>query len=246
MVDEVEEIERERTDNDDALQKAIQICTDYLQKIETQAATTQPEINPEDIVLQYIQNELCVSNEEEIHNLSIMVHENFTQTDKNLFLSFAEGLNFTFNKTFGIRSTDNDIRISYYFYNVFVTHFIDYFINYVDGLQKINESYKDDIPNYQEVSFKYFRDKHNNKSDTIQTSVSDYLDYLIEYCIFPEMYFEIALLGSPGNTVLSTLYIESANSRIIYDSDFFKLKVNRILFSNIKEVLLDRLLNILC
>ena len=245
MVDEVEEIMNERTDNDDAVQKMVQICTEYLQKIEIQAATTQPDINADDIVLQYIQNELGINDEEEIHNLSIMINDKLTQIDKNLLLSFTEGLNITFNKTFGINLVDNDIRLSYYLYTVLVTHFVDYFVNYIDGLQKININYKDDIPNFQEVSFKYFKDKYKNDSESVQSIVSDYLDYVIEYCIFPEMYFELSLLGSPGNQVLSCLYIETANFRVTYDSDFFKLKISKILSSNIKEALITKLVDIL-
>ena len=245
MVDEVEEIMNERTDNNDAVQKMVQICTEYLQKIEIQAATTQPDINADDIVLQYIQNELGINNEEEIHNLTIMINDNLTQIDKNLLLSFTDGLNITFNKTFGVNLTDNDIRLSYYLYIVLVTQFINYFVNYVDGLQKININYKEDIPNFQEVSFKYFKDKYKKDSESIQSDITDYLDYIIEYCIFPEMYFELALLGSPGNQVLSCLYLESANGRVTYDSDFFKLKISKILSSNIKEVLIERLINIL-
>lgn len=245
MVDEYEEYEQERTDNNDLVQKLIEICSEYLQKIEIQTATLQPELEPDDIILKYITNELRVDNEEELHNLSIMIDDRLTETDKNLLSSFTDGLKYIFYKTFGMNIYDNDIRLSWYTYTVFVTHFVDYFVDYIDGLQKVDVDYQDDIPNFQEVSFKYFREKYKNNSEITMSMVSEYLDYVAEYCIFPEMYYDLALLGSPGNIILSCLYTESTNGRITYDSDFFKLKIGKILSSDIKESIVPRLYDIL-
>ena len=236
--------ESERTDSNDITMKVITICKEYLEKIEYQAATTQPDINPDDIVLQYIKNELGIDNEEKIHDHSILIDDSLTELDKNLLSSFKDGLNFIFNKAYGISIYDNDIRLSYYTYLVLTIKFIDYFVDYIDGLQQIDAKYQDDIPNFQEVSFKYFQGKHNNETDKLEL-ISNYIDYIIEYCIFPDLYYEIALLGSPGNEILSCLYLESSNGRIEYDSDFFKLKIGKIISSNIKEALLPRIYDIL-
>ena len=235
----------ERTDNTDITQKLVEVCTEYLQKIEIQTASTQPDFEPNDIVKEYIEKELGISDEEEIHNLTIMVDERLTEIDKNLLSSFTDGLKIIFNKSYGINIYDNDIRLSYYTYSVFMTHFIDYFLNYVDGLQQLDIDYKDDIPNFQEVSYKYFKEKYKSNAENSMSLISEYIDYIAEYCIFPEFYYELALLGSPGNEILSCLYLESTNGRIAYDADFFRLKFNKILSSNIKESIVSKLYELL-
>lgn len=243
---EVEELQNEKTDNNDAVQQLVETCTEYLQKIETQMGTIQPDIEPEDLVLKYINKELGITNEEKIHDLSILIEDGFTEIDKNLLSSFTEGLNIIFDKTFGINIYDNDIRLSWYTYSVLCVHFIDYFVDYVDGLQQVDIDYKDDIPNFEELSFKYFRKKYNNDNSEITLNmISEYLDYVAEYCIIPELYYDIAILGSPGNIILSCLYLESANTRISYDSDFFKLKIKKILSSSIKDNIVTKLYDIL-
>ena len=124
----------------------------------------------------------------------------------------------------------------------------DYFTQYVLGLQKIDEDFVEDIPNWNELSFKYYIEKINHiplNDNTKPQIVTDYLGYVLEYGLIAESYIDVALLESEGNVELSTLYIESANYRLTYDNSFFNLKLKKIFSSDIEDVVISKLISIL-
>ena len=71
--------------------------------------------------------------------------------------------------------------------------------------------------------------------------ISEYLKYILELGIKPELYFQIALMESEGDVYLSNLYIETVNDRVSYDSEFFNLKIQKLLQCIESDVIITRL-----
>ena len=148
---------------------------------------------------------------------------------------FLDAMNYTFDMNFGVRIVEGaNSGMLYSIYKIFITHFSDFFLNYVCGLQKLGPEFEEDIPNWAELSFEHYNKIAGDKSPTISYAlVKSYIDYIIEDGLFGEYYFEICQLESSGNNDLSDLVVASANYRIKYDNDFFALKLGKILTSNI-------------
>ena len=93
--------------------------------------------------------------------------------------------------------------------------------------------YEEDIPNWNELSFEYFKKKIGDESPISVQQIYEYIDYIGDVGIIPEFLFEISLLESEGNVMLTDLLVESTNDRIYYDKEFICLKLKKILSSDI-------------
>ena len=204
---------------------------EYKNNIKLQAATLQPAVNPKDFIEDFVYNELGLNTIGGIDDLSIMVDPDLEELDKLKLQTMIDDMNETFESTFGMSFKDPDIQLCYYLYQVLVTRFNEYFMNYVVGLQELTPDYQDDIPEYAELSLKYFMKKINEDKLNFKIA-ADYINYIADRGIKPDFYFEIALLGSPGNEVLSKLYLESSNERMNIDFEFFSIKFCKLVSSS--------------
>ena len=213
-----------------------------------QCATINPGIDNTDYFQVFVKEYLRLPDHEDLEDCTIYVDEKLTEKDREKIHEFCTRVSNIYAETFGINLLEGNIYQLYCIYKIFVLNFSDYFATYVLGLQKIDEDFVEDIPNWNELSFKYYVEKinHTPVNDYTKTQiVTDYLSYVLEYGLVGEAYIDVALLESAGNVDLSALYIESANYRLTYDNTFFNLKLKKILSSDIEDVIISKLVTIL-
>ena len=228
------------------LQENDGVFTEYLTNIQNQCATVTPDIEPTDFIKEFVISFLNLPDLSGLEDRSILVDDRLSQLDHNYLRLFTANLDRIFDTTFGITLHDSDIYIHYCLYQMLVTKFADYFLTYLNGLQKLDEDYAEDIENWNELSFEYFRKKIGDESPISVQIVKDYIHYICESGIIPEYFFEICLLESEGNVELSTLFLESSNNRIDFDDTFFILKLSKILtFDIIEDTIADKFLDIM-
>lgn len=204
---------------------------EYKNNIQLQAASLQPVVDPKDFIEDFVFNELGLNSMGGIEDLSIMVDPDLGELDRMKLDKLVEDMNEVFDSTFGISFEEPDMQLCYYLYQVLVTHFNEYFMNYIVGLQNLTPDYESDIPNYNELSLKYFMKKINEPKLNIKVA-TDYINYIADQGVEPNFYFDISLLGSPGNETLSKLYIEHTNDRMSIDSEFFTTKFRKLISSS--------------
>ena len=213
-----------------------------------QCATINPGIDNTDYFQIFVKEYLRLPDHEDLEDCTIYVDERLTEKDREKIHEFCAEVSNIYSNSFGIDLPEGNIYQLYCIYKIFVLNICDYFIQYVLGLQKIDEDFVEDIPNWNELSFKYYVEKINHiplNDNTKPQIVTDYLGYVLEYGLIAESYIDVALLESEGNVELSTLYIESANYRLTYDNAFFNLKLKKIFSSDIEDVVISKLISIL-
>jgi hypothetical protein len=235
------------SENPDQLQDENDgIFNEYLTNIYGQCATVTPELEPVDYIKEFIINFLNLPNLDNLEDRSILIDDRLTNIDRDYLRLLSMNLNKFFEQCFGVEFIDGDIYLYYCLYQILVTNFADYFSNYLQGLQKMDSDYEEDIPNWKELSFEYFRKKIGDESPISIQVVNEYIDYICEQGIIADYFFELCLLESEGNVALSALYIESANNRIDYDSNFFSIKISKLLsFDVIKNRITNTFINII-
>ena len=235
----------EKSSDQQILDEINEVIEEYRNNIRDQAASIQPTLYQNDYIEDFIKKELAIDDIESVNDLSIMINPDLTQFDKMKLDYFVNYINAIFNETFGIFLREPDISLCYGLYKVFITELSNYFLNYIVGLQKLSSDYSEGIPNYNELNIKYFMKLEKVEKINYKV-VSDYIYYIAEQGIIPEYYFEITLLGSPGNELLSKLYLEHTNDRVSFDFEFFLLKISKILSTSeeIQTNVVSRLIDI--
>ena len=228
------------------LQENDNVFLEYLTNIKNQCATVTPDIEPTDFIKEFVISFLNLPNLNGLEDRSILIDDRLSDIDHKYLRLLCANLDSIFDTTFGITLHNNDIYVRYCLYQVLITKFSDYFLTYLNGLQKLDEDFAEDIENWNELSFEYFRKKIGDESPISIQLVKDYIHYICENGIIPEYFFEICLLESEGNIELSTLYLEFANNRIDFDDDFFILKLGKILsFDIIEDTISDKFIDII-
>lgn len=219
-----------------------------IDSLSQQCASINPGIDNTDYFQVFVKEYLMLPDHEDLEDCTIYVDEKLTEKDKEKIHEFCAKVSNIYSETFGINLPEGNIYQLYCIYKIFVLNIVDYFVTYVLGLQKIDEDFVEDIPNWNELSFKYYVEKINHtpvNENTKPQIVMDYLGYVLEYGLFAEAYIDVALLESAGNVDLSALYIESANYRLTYDSSFFNLKLKKIFSSDVEDIVISKLITIL-
>jgi len=228
----------EQTDN-----LNMNMLGDILDLINQQTATVEPETNPIDNVAFFINKFLNLPDTQSLEDRSIYINPDLTDFDREYLSVFTTQLGYYLSRNLGIDFADGDIYLYYAVYKIFVTRFIDYFVYYLNGLQQLDYEFVDDIPNYQELHFETFRKKNNGLA--LHQSVSEYIDFILEYGLCFGNWFEIILLESNGNVEASALYTEQVNYRLVLDDKFLEIKLNKIVSSlNIKNVIISRFIEV--
>lgn len=171
------------------------------------------------------------------------------QTNREDLFNICSMINNIFETSWGIRLRDEDIYYLYSLYTVLILKFSEYFVYFVNGLQKLNEEFVEDLPNYNEYTFNYFihnvssiKKENLEKNENLKIPIiKEYVNYIIELGIKTELYFEICLQESEGNVMLSYLYSESVNGNISYDEEFFNMKIQKLLELPESEPIFSRL-----
>lgn len=219
-----------------------------IDNISQQCATINPGIDNTDYFQVFVKEYLRLPDHEDLEDCSIYVDERLTETDRGKINEFCIKMIDIFNSSFGINLPEGNIYQLYCIYKIFVLNIVDYFTIYILGLQKIDEDFVEDIPNWNELSFKYYVEKINTlnvNNDTKPQIVDEYINYILEYGLVPEAYLDVILLESAGNVEVSALYIESSNYRLTYDNSFFNLKLKKIFSSDIEDFITSKLINLL-
>lgn len=211
-----------------------QVIQEYIDSIRSQAESTIRKPYEDDYVELFTTGFLRIPVEE-FYDSAYVTDDKVNRNDIEYVKMFLDAMNYTFDINFGVRIVEGaNSGMLYSMYKIFITHFADFFLNYVCGLQKLGPEFEEDIPNWAELSFEHYKKIAGDKSPTISYAlVKSYIDYIIEDGLFGEYYFEICQLESSGNNDLSDLVVASTNYRIKYDNDFFALKLGKILTSNI-------------
>ena len=225
------------------------LLTDFCDKIRNQLSVLLIQTDPVDQIAECLKGFFNYNTIDSLETRDIYVAENMDEKNKEDLLKFSNTLNQYFDSYWGIRTTEPDIFIYYCLYTTLFTKFIDYFIYFINGLQKLDEDYVEDLPNYEEYTFTYYLNHYSryNREDITRNDslkfplISDYINYIIELGIKPELYFQIALMESEGDVMLSNLFMETANNRIIYDSEFFNLKIKKLSETPEFELIINQL-----
>lgn len=215
------------------------IFQDYLTYINSQLSSVNRSMNETDYLTKFYTEFLNQKSMDSVFDRSIMIDPNLTDYDKEALRTMRDKLNQMFTNNLGLTFLNGNVSIYYTIYDIFVLHFVMYFVMYLNGLQKLDESYADDIPNWKDLSYLAFLDKKNGtttlsakgaKAPFTPQDVNDYLTFILQDGIVPECYFEIIMLESSSYS-LDELVTESVNQRIDYDYEFFRLKLEKILSS---------------
>lgn len=231
-------------------QEGNELILDYLERIKFQLNTVNRKIAEDDILFAFFVGFLNLSNVDEILDRSILISDSLNEYEHSAMREFFGRVNNMLDTSWGISIIEPDPAITYYIYQTLVTKFTDYFLNYVNGLQKLDVLNEEDIENWNELRFETFKQKNNVVIDedhplTIPL-VTEYLDTIVVPHLLPELYYEIGLLGSEGNTLLSDLVVETVNQRLSYDREFIRFKIERILSSeDIRHTVINRMIDIL-
>lgn len=223
---------------------------DIIRNIKMQCAVTNPGIDPTDFFQVFVKEYLRLPDHEDLEDCTIYVDDRLSEEDRKKIHEFCAEVSNIYTNSFGLTLSDEaNIYQLYCVYKIFVLHVADYFVSYILGLQKIDEDFVEDIPNWNELSYRYFLEKINHiqiSENTKPLIVENYLGYVLEYGLVAEAYIDVALLESEGNVDLSTLYIESSNYRLTYDYTFFNLKLKKIFTSDVtSSVVINKLISLL-
>lgn len=219
-----------------------------ISSIAQQCGSINPGIDQIDFFQVFIKEYLNLPDHDDLEDCTIYVDDRLIGEDISKIHEFVSDIIIIFANSFGINLPDGNIYQLYCIYKIFVLNVCDYFILYVLGLQKIDEDFVEDIPNWSELSFEYYLKKINHIPYTDNSKpqiIINYLGYVLEYGLFSNSYLDVALLESSGNVDLSALYIESANYRLTYDEAFFNFKLKKLLSSDIEDVIVSKLTTLL-
>lgn len=243
------EIDEYGASEDQYIQENNELIGDFLNRLQYQLSRINKPITEEDYYVKFVAQFLNIPDMNPVYDRSILIDSRINSYEKEAFREFIFTLNRYIENSLGIEFSEVDVCITYYVYRVLVVNFIEYFLEYIDGLQKVDINWDEDIENWDQVSFTAFRKKREIPLDTPITIqlVSDYLDYVIFDCLIPEHYFEVCLLGSEGNVELSELVVESVNQRISYDSEFIRMRFEKIFSSEneIRDTIVNGMVSIL-
>lgn len=241
-------IDMENTSEDElqVLDQTDQLFNMYVDSITAQCGSINPSLMPDDIMARFYTDFLKQGDLRTLEDRSIIIDENLPRLDKDLLNIFKEKLITIYENTLGIYCPNVDIFHLYCLYQVFVIHFADYFITYLSGLQKLDSDFDEDIPNWNELSLENYRKKIGDESPISVNTIYDYIDYIVENGIYPDAFIDVCLYESSGNVALSELILESSSNNIQFDDNFFKLKISKILLSDIiKNYIANKLIMIL-
>lgn len=245
-----EEQEREVRDN---------LITNFHDELQRQIATIDIPDEEDDKIVNFINNYFNYQINDDLESREIYVDE-VMKTDpynRDDLFKICDMINNFFDSYWGIRLADNDIYHLHNLYKVMVLNFKEYFIYYINGIQVINRDpdllaqFCEDVPNFAEYSYDYYlehvssiKKEQISENDALKIPViKNYINYILELGVNPELYFEIALQESEGDVTLSDLYVESVNNGIVYDNEFINLKFKRLLELESCDSIVSRLID---
>ena len=240
---EIDENPSKKNEEDSVKQS---IYNDLLIGINKQLESTSVQVEPVNIFELFVCNIFGFDDASCIEDSSIFIDGRISQFDRFILSSFVTEVTNLFDSTFGINVTEPNISIIYSLYKSVCLNVTDIFTYYLCGLSKLDIGYKEEIPNYEELSYEYYVNKlYKDDSKDVYSKVRGYVDYIISNYIITNNYFEIALLESSGNIDLSNIFIEQSNFRITYDDPFFVKKVSKILSSeDVIDTVVDKFIDI--
>lgn len=215
-----------------ALAVSLTTVREYLDKIDNQTKKYETDLDNEDIFTHFMTDIIKIDNDSEIEDSYIYIDPKLDDITKDCLKYFEEELIDIIDDNIGIQFTEPHLFLLKSIYEIFCCKSIDYFIYFINGLQKIDSSFMDIAPNYEEYTYKYYISKFGKKESEYQ-NVWDYIQYVLTLPLSFEFYISVALLEAEGDVALSTIYIEIANYRILTDDTFIFNKIKNIILSPI-------------
>ena len=233
MIDNVDELNG-TYNYEQALSVSLTTVKEYIDKIDNQTKKYETELDTEDIFMRFMTDIIKVSDESEIEDSSIYINPKLDDITKDCLKYFEEELSDIIDNNLGIQFTEPYLYLFKSVYDVFSYKSIDYFIYFINGLQKIDNSFADIAPNYNEYTFDYFIEK-NGKKESVYQNIQDYIQYIMSLPLSFEFYISVALLEAEGDVALSTIYVEISNYRILTDDNFIFNKIKNVVLSPISN-----------
>lgn len=215
-----------------ALAVSLTTVREYLDKIDNQTKKYETDLDNEDIFTHFMTDIIKIDNESEIEDSYIYIDPKLDDITKDCLKYFEEELIDIIDDNIGIQFTEPHLFLLKSIYEIFCCKSIDYFIYFINGLQKIDSSFIDIAPNYEEYTYKYYISKFGKKESEYQ-NIWDYIQYVLTLPLSFEFYISVALLEAEGDVALSTIYVEIANYRILTDDTFIFNKIKNIILSPI-------------
>lgn len=236
-------IENEGSNYEQEIAISIPITRDYVDLIDNQSKSLEPDIDSENYFDKFLLDIAHVSDISSLEDNSIYFDSNLDDITMRCINFFQDELDSVFESNLGIRFQNANLFLLRAIYNVFVNKFVNYFIYFINGIQNMDDSFANDIPDYEVYKYKYFKEKIAKK-ESKYTDISDYLQYVLSLNLSFNDYISIALLESSGDVDLSAIFIEDANYRIEVDFGFLLSKIRKILFSpTINDYVISRVID---
>lgn len=234
------------TNYEQALAISLPNTKEYVDLIERQARSIEPDLDKDDYFTRFFSDIIQIDDVSEIEDNSIYMNSKLDDVSRRCLDYFEEEISSVIEDDLGISFTEPTLFLYKAVYNIFVFDLDKYFIYFINGIQNMDETFKDDIPDYEIYKYKYFKQKYGKKEDSPYQNVLDYIQYILSLNITFNNYISLALLESAGNVDLSALYIEDANYRISCDENFLFNKIKNIVLSpNINDYIVSSLINTL-
>lgn len=207
---------------------------EYIDLIDDQTKKTEIDIDTDDYISRFTSEVLNITNDSELEDNSVYFDSNIDDVSKKCLNYFESELESIVENNLGVTFSEPTLFLLKCTYNVLYNRFISYFISYIRGLQQIDENYIDEIPSYNEISYKYFiTNISTKKEENSYQNISDYIQYVLTFDLPLSRFVAVALLDAEGDVDLSTLYVEIANFRISTDDEFISSKIKNIISSPI-------------
>lgn len=224
-----------------AWSQAATAINEILEKVDSQCGSIHPSMANTDWVRAFMTDYLKLDMNG-LEDNSIYNDPGLVGQDRVSFDYFINRFGELMDMNFGISFEEPDIHLYYCVYQLFCLNFTEYFLCYINGLQKLTIEYEEDFPNWKELSYEYFITNLYDGGNSIYTKVRNYLDYIFDQGLNIEEYIEVSLLESEGNVLLSAMYIELSNFRVNYDFIFLKNKIIKFATSDeINTVIIDNM-----
>lgn len=236
-------IDNEGSNYEQEIAISIPVTRDYVDLIDNQSRTLEPEIDSENYFDKFLLDIANIKDISALEDNSIYFDSNLDDITMRCINFFQDELDSVFESDLGIRFQNANLFLLRAIYNVFVCKFVNYFIYFINGIQNMDESFVNDIPDYEVYKYKYFKEKMAKK-ESKYSDISDYIQYVLSLNLSFNDYISIALLEAEGDVDLSAIFIEDANYRIEADFNFLLNKIRKILLSpTISDYVISRVID---
>lgn len=239
------DIENSAGNFEQALSVSIPATKDYVDLIDNQAKSINPSIDPDDVFSRFMKDIIGIEDVSVLEDNSIYIDDTIDDLTKRCLYFFQDEIASVLDDDLGVHFQEPTLFLLKALYNVLVYKISDYFIYFINGLQKTNDAFSTDMPDFESYKYDYFLQKVSKKESEYQ-NIQDYIQYILSFNFSFSNYISVALLESAGNVDLSAIFIEDANYRLSADDNFVFQKIKSIVLSpDINDYIVVRVLDMI-